>query len=212
MKQKPLTVNHSILLVFLFQLSIFLFACKTFSTETPFLSALPAEIPGNAETYLARGDFYADAQHWQEAIIQYDLALSLAPDFAEAYNNRGYAYYWSGDAAHAIADYTRAIELRPNYPYAYNNRGAAYLASGHPEQAISDFDQAIRLQPDFPQAYTNRGNTYLRLGRLGMAMADFRRAASNPLGSILYCVVMLVIVFLIGLVLRRLFFLIRRVQ
>jgi tetratricopeptide (TPR) repeat protein len=132
-----------------------------------------------ANEYLMRGDTFSATQDYSHAILDYDQAIRLNPNFAEAYNNRGYANYWSGNYDQAIADYSRAIELRPAYAYAYSNRGAAYMASGHSSQAISDFDRALALQPDFPQAYINRGNANLRLGHLGLAFADFRRGGAN---------------------------------
>ena len=137
-----------------------------------------------AQEYLIRGDSFSATKDYAHAILDYDQAIRLHPEYAEAYNNRGYAYYWNGNATHAIADYNRAIELRPNYAYAYNNRGAAYMASGHPDQAISDFDHALQLQPDFPQAYINRGNAYLRLGHFGLAFADFLQGGANPVRTI----------------------------
>jgi Tfp pilus assembly protein PilF len=153
-----------------------------------------------AKEYLIRGDRLSAAKDYGHAILDYDQAIRLNPEYAEAYNNRGYAYYWNDDATHAIADYSLAIELRPNYPYAYNNRGAAYMASGHPDQAISDFDDALQLQPDFPQAYINRGNAYLRLGRFDLAFADFRQGGANPVRTMALLCVTLIITILSGAV------------
>jgi tetratricopeptide (TPR) repeat protein len=162
---------------------VFLIACSSRASILP-RSTLTTDSLDTAQAYLLRGDHYSEIQEYDHAILDYDQAVRLNPEYAEAYNNRGYVYYWKGDAAHAIADYNQAIELRPNYAYAYNNRGAAYMASGHPQQDILDFCQAIQLQPDFPQAYTNRGNAYLRTGQLNLAIADFRQAGQNPVGSL----------------------------
>ena len=129
-------------------------ACGVHDLVTPQTSAsVSTNSLQTASEYLSRGDSFAATKDYSHAILLYDQAIRLDPEYAEAYNNRGYAYYWSGDSAQAIAEYSRAIELRSNYAYAYNNRGAAYMASGHPRQAISDFDRALALQPDFPQAY-----------------------------------------------------------
>jgi tetratricopeptide (TPR) repeat protein len=152
-------------------------------TPQPFASVSTNSFE-TAKEYLIRGDNFSAIKDYGHAILDYDQAIHLRPEYAEAYNNRGYAYYWKGDATQAIADYSRAIELRPNYAYAYNNRGAAYMASGHPDQAISDFNHALELQPDFPQAYINRGNAYLRLGHFGLALADFRQGGANPVRTI----------------------------
>ena len=163
-----------------------------------------------AKKYLIRGDNFSAIKDYDHAILDYDQAIHLRPEYAEAYNNRGYAYYWKGDATQAIADYSRAIELRPNYAYAYNNRGAAYMASGHPDQAISDFNHALELQHDFPQAFINRGNAYLRRGRFGLAFADFRQGGANPVRIIaLLCgipaITILLGAFMMNVIRQRLF-------
>jgi tetratricopeptide (TPR) repeat protein len=150
-------------------------------TPEPYVSTNSFE---TAKEYLISGDSFSVTKDYAHAILDYDQAIRLNPEYAEAYNNRGYAHFWNGNATHALADYSRAIELRPNYANAYNNRGVAYMASGHSDQAISDFDYALELQPDFPQAYINRGNAYLRLGRFGLAFADFRQGGANPVRTI----------------------------
>jgi len=172
------------------------------SSPTPVVSQPPL---ADAEAYLLRGDNFAEIQDYAHAILDYDRAILLQPDYAEAYNNRGYAYYWNGDATQAVAEYSRAIELRPAYAYAYNNRGAAYMASGNPDQAILDFTRAIQLRPDFPQAYTNRGNAYLRTGHFALAMADFSQAGQNPVGGFaVLCAISILMVLLVAIVAYRL--------
>jgi tetratricopeptide (TPR) repeat protein len=91
----------------------FLSAC---SSQVPTVSQPSVAIGSleTAEAYLMRGDDFSEIQEYDRAILDYDQAIRLKPDYAEAHNNRGYAYYWKGDATHAIADYSQAIELRPN--------------------------------------------------------------------------------------------------
>ena len=182
--------------------------------QTPVTSQPSPSVSTNsfetAKEYLVHGDNFSATKDYDHAILDYDQAIHLSPDYAEAYNNRGYAYYWKGDANRAIADYSRAIELRPNYAYAYNNRGVAYMASGHSDEAISDFNRALELQHDFPQAFINRGNAYLRLGRFGLAFADFRQGGANPVRMIaLLCgipiMTILLGVLLMNVVWQRLF-------
>jgi tetratricopeptide (TPR) repeat protein len=135
----------------------------------------------DAEAYLKRGEAFARAHHYDQAIADYNMAIRLKPDYAEAYNDRGHAYHWQGgNGDRALADFTRAIELRPNYPTAYNNRGVVYMAGGHAERGIPDFDRALELNPTFRNAYVNRGNARLRLLRIGAALDDFHRAGMYP--------------------------------
>lgn len=135
----------------------------------------------DAEAYLKRGEAFAGAHKYDQAIADYDMAIRLRPDYAEAYNDRGHAYHWKGgNGDRAIADFTRAIELRPDYPTAYNNRGVVYMAGGHAVRGIPDFDRALELSPTFRNAYVNRGNARLRLWRVGPALDDFHRAGMYP--------------------------------
>lgn len=53
---------------------------------------------------------------YQKAIVDYDEAIRLKPEFPEAYNNRGVAKRDLGQYQEAIADYDKAIELKPEFP------------------------------------------------------------------------------------------------
>jgi tetratricopeptide (TPR) repeat protein len=137
--------------------------------------------PADAEFYLKRGEAYAGAHRYDQAIADYNMAIRVRPDYAEAYNDRGHAYHWKGgNRDRAIADLTKAMELRPNYPRAYNNRGVVYMAGGDAAKAIPEFDRALELDPTFRNAYVNRGNARLRLLRVSAALDDFHRAGMYP--------------------------------
>ena len=114
---------------------------------------------------------------YEEAIVDYDEAVRLRPDYAEAHNNRGNVHHALGRYEEAIADYDEAIRLQPDDATAYNNRGKAHANLGWYEEAITDYDEAIRLQPDYATAYYNRGNAHADLGRHEKAITDLETAA-----------------------------------
>ena len=62
----------------------FLLACGSPSTPIPG----PLE---TAQAYLKRGDAYSEIQDYDDAIMDYNQAIHLKPEYVEAYNNRGYA-------------------------------------------------------------------------------------------------------------------------
>jgi tetratricopeptide (TPR) repeat protein/formylglycine-generating enzyme required for sulfatase activity len=110
---------------------------------------------GNA--WRARGVCY-------QAIVYYNRAIGLDPDYAPAYYNRGLA--WLAEDAHdqAIEDFSRAIELKPTYVAAYLKRGQAarygsdIFWSG---DALEDFKRVLELRPDSSEAYHGLGWCYL---------------------------------------------------
>jgi len=94
-----------------------------------------------------QGVVYNNEAEYDKAIVAFNKAIELDPDFAPAYNNRGWAYIELGKYGQAIDDCGKAIELDPRLALAYSNRGLAYIELGQYEKAITDFDKAIELDP-----------------------------------------------------------------
>ena len=129
-----------------------------------------------ALSYFHRGNAYRKQGDYALAIVDYDKAIQLRPNFSEAYNNRGAVYGEQGDHARTIADYDKAIELQEDNAEAYNNRGIAYSKQGDYVRAIADYDKAIELQEDNTEAYNNRGIAYREQGDYVRAIADYDKA------------------------------------
>src|SRR5258708_5872736 len=101
----------------------------------------------SAEAYIDRGDTFADAGDFDNAIADYTEALRLNPQNTDAFNNRGLVYVDKGDLDNAIADYSEAIRLEPTFDIAYSNRGIAYRENSDFDNAMADFAEALRLNP-----------------------------------------------------------------
>jgi tetratricopeptide (TPR) repeat protein/S1-C subfamily serine protease len=114
----------------------------------------------------------------REAILDYDLAISINPNFEPAYNNRGNAKSKSGNNRGAILDYDRIILINPNNDSAYNNRGLAKSKLGDKTGAILDYDRAISINSSNDSAYNNRGFLKSELGDGKGAILDFNQAIS----------------------------------
>jgi len=61
----------------------------------------------------------------EAAIVSYQQALKIKPDYAEAYNNMGVALQDKGDLKAAINSYQQALKIKPDYAEAYSNMGIA---------------------------------------------------------------------------------------
>ena len=127
----------------------------------------------SAGIYFRQGYMMYELKRYQEAIVAYNKAIQLKPDFATAYNNRGIAKSDLGQLSAAISDYDKAIQLKPDYATAYYNRGNAKSALGEHFAAISDYDKAIQLKPDYATAYNNRGIAKSNLGEHSAAISDY---------------------------------------
>ena len=62
------------------------------------------------------------------AIVDYNEAIRLSPNYLVAIYNRGLAYLKKGDNDRAIADFNEAVRRSPMYAQAFCARGKAKLA------------------------------------------------------------------------------------
>jgi tetratricopeptide (TPR) repeat protein len=129
-----------------------------------------------ANTYSSRGVAYYHKGDYGQAIVSYDAAIRLNPEFTFAYNNRGVAHYRNAAYDLAVRDYDEAIRLDPGYADAYHNRGLAQYYKGDYDQAIRDYDGATRLNPDFAFAYYSRGIARYHKGDYDQAVRDYDAA------------------------------------
>ena len=130
----------------------------------------------SAETYYNWGNIMHSLELYNEAIVEYNKAINLKPNYVRAYNNRGFMLNKLERYEEAIEDFDEAIRLKPDFAIAYSNRG---IAKKHLEQyvaAIADFDEAIRLKPDLAAAYSNRAAVKGDLGQHLAAIADYDTA------------------------------------
>jgi len=138
--------------------------------------------PKNPLGYYNRGRSYLEAEDYDRAIADFDLAILLDPNNAAAYNNRGIAYYYKGDLPSAIANCDQSIRLNRNFSAAYINRATAFHTNGEFDHAITDYTHYIRLNPRDAHAYYDRAraltdrNEHNKKNDLDLAIADFRKA------------------------------------
>ena len=144
------------------------------------------EWPDEFAGYAVSGDANYSLGRYEEAITDYDKAISLKPDDAAAYGNRGFAKDELGRYEEAITDYDKAISLKSDDATAYYNRGSAKSELGRHEEAITDYDKAISLKSDYATAYNNRGSTKLKLGHYEEAITDYDRAIELEPDNVIY--------------------------
>lgn len=110
--------------------------------------------------YFTRGKF-------EQAVKEYDEAISAYPALAPAHNNRGSALFALGRFEDAAASFRRAVELEPNYGQARFNLALAYIKLGREREAGDALNAATR-------AYLASGDAHLKAGELKEAEEDFR--------------------------------------
>lgn len=111
-----------------------------------------------------------------EALVHYDQALAIRPDYSEAHDNVGVILENRGDLNQALERFRLAVRFNPANAYAHNNLGHVLSAQGDLDGAAAHFAEATRLKPDFAMAHANLGVTRSLRGDHRAALASFRRA------------------------------------
>jgi tetratricopeptide (TPR) repeat protein len=134
-------------------------------------------ISPNDKAYFYKGRALIGLYKFEEAAVEFTMAIELNPDFYYAYNNRGNVFFQLGNYQAAINDFNAVIDINPDYVFAYNNRGNAYFKLENFEDALADYGVAINLRPDYGFAYLNRGITHEILGNMEAACNDWSKAS-----------------------------------
>jgi tetratricopeptide (TPR) repeat protein/V8-like Glu-specific endopeptidase len=144
-----------------------------------------------ADDYFVSAYQKKDQGNYQGALIDYNQAIAINPNYARAYIGCGILKDEKlNDPQGALADYNRAIILAPNYADIYLVRGFLKVVKfNDPQGALADYNQAIVINPNYALAYLSRGllkNLYLINDPQGV-LADYNRAiALNPNNAVAY--------------------------
>ncbi len=133
------------------------------------------------EALVNLGNLLARQQRHGEALLFYDQALAMRPEFLEGWFNRGNLMLELRRPDDALASYDRVLALRRDLASVWNNRGTALRSLQRLDQALASFQQAAALDPAHLNAITNQGIVLWDLKRFAeaLAMAD-QVLARNP--------------------------------
>ncbi|MGA3008002.1 MAG: tetratricopeptide repeat protein, partial [Opitutaceae bacterium] len=157
---------------------------KVYRDEEALWSDTVAKCPGNARAFYNLGCALGERQdRLPEAIVAYETALRIDPNYALAHNNLGNALAQSGRLSDAIVQFVAALRIDPDCADAHTNFGN--VLSSMPERlpdAIAQYEEALRIKPDFAEAHCNLGTALLSVpGRLSDARVEFETALRiNP--------------------------------
>jgi tetratricopeptide (TPR) repeat protein len=90
-----------------------------------------------------------------EAMVHYEEAIRLQPNYADAYYNRGNVLFAKGRTDEAIADLEKTLQIQPNDADAHTGLGNALLRKGSLHEAIAQYEKALALAPEDPHSRNN---------------------------------------------------------
>lgn len=108
-----------------------------------------SEIPKShtALAYYKIGRLYLKKDLYDEAIMNFEQAVKLNPDFYEVYNDLGIAYGKKGLIDKAINEFQVSLKINPDYAVAHYNMGITFEGIGFYKKALSEYQIALELDP-----------------------------------------------------------------
>jgi tetratricopeptide (TPR) repeat protein len=111
-----------------------------------------------------------------EAIVEYQKALEIAPDYLVAHYNLGNALLQKGQVDEAIVQYQKALKIAPDFTEVHINLGNALLKKGQMDEAIIQYQSFLEINPNNALAHSNLGVALFQKGQVDEAIAQFQAA------------------------------------
>jgi tetratricopeptide (TPR) repeat protein len=136
---------------------------------------------GDAAGLFGQGNALMDTKNYTEAIVVYDKAISLEPDYFEAWNGKADALNRVRQFTEALAASDRVISLNPDYVQGWINRGYILYNLGRYDEELKAYETAITLDPSNAEAWFNKGYSLAGMKRYDEAIAAFDKVQElNP--------------------------------
>jgi tetratricopeptide (TPR) repeat protein len=108
-----------------------------------------------SQAYFSLGNVYLQKGNLDQALVEYDSALTLNPNVNRAHLNRGIVFFRKGEYDKAEGEFLAELKQNPDEDKAYNNLSAIYREKGLYDQAEEMAKKALQLRSYYPEAYMN---------------------------------------------------------
>lgn len=120
-----------------------------------------------------RSEAYKD-----EALIYFDRAISIYPDYLDAWNNKGSLHIFAKEYSLAEKSFLKVIEIQPLYGKAYFNMAVVYQETEKHALAAEYFQKAINHNISNADAYYGLGYNLGFINDMNSAKTAFEKTIS----------------------------------
>jgi tetratricopeptide (TPR) repeat protein len=117
-------------------------------------------------------------QKLDEALLMFNKAFKINPDYADAYYNIGNIFQTENKLSESIKFYNKAISLDSRNSNAFFKKGVALFKQGKLDQSIEAYKTCISLTPNYAQAYNNMGICLFNQNKLKEAIISYNKSLS----------------------------------
>jgi serine protease Do len=132
-----------------------------------------------AQNLYSQGLARLSVDDYAKALIFFERAVEIDPDYAEAWYQAGFCYGVLGKHQEALKASRRAASLRPDWVEPWLNIGTSNFALGQYKEAAEAYKQATKLDPSNPDAYYALGMSLNKLKRTEEEILAYKRAIAQ---------------------------------
>jgi len=103
-----------------------------------------------AEEYKSKGNAAFKEQNWDEAIKNYNKAITLDPSQASFYSNRAACWSSKGNHDSALSDSKRCLDADPDFVKGYSRKGKALFDMSRLDEAEAAYKDGIEKDANNP--------------------------------------------------------------
>jgi tetratricopeptide (TPR) repeat protein len=140
-------------------------------------------MPDVAQSYCGLGKAYASMGNKEEALRNFEKAISANPAWGETYEQIGLLKMQAGQNKDAEGFLVKATQVWPDFATPYRALAMIYLSEGRVGEARRAIDMALKLAPFLEDAHNVLGSVQMKEGRLEEAILSFRRELEVNPGS-----------------------------
>lgn len=137
--------------------------------------------PYNGRARFNLGRILSKNGRFDEAIKEFQIALTWNPSDVDILSNLGFAYHQEGRLDEAVQSYLTAIKLDSNSANIYRTLGNVYMDQNQFAKAAEVFKVALRRNPNDQSSHFNLGLAYHKQGLFDEAKQEYLIASKlNP--------------------------------
>ncbi len=152
----------------------------------PIVLAFPGTLDG-VQTAIERGKAHLSSGEFDQAALEFNRAIRLAPESADGFLLRGQVFEQQGEDDRALEDYSTAVQLDVSQLLSFAQRLLAFAARRDFASAVADADQSLLLNQRLCRSCFLRSAISSRRGEWAKAVADFNQILQlEPTNSVAY--------------------------
>ncbi|ODS41146.1 MAG: hypothetical protein A7315_02175 [Candidatus Altiarchaeales archaeon WOR_SM1_79] len=117
------------------------------------LKQLAKKYPKEKQVHIELAASYSGRELYHQAILEFESAIELDPNYGHAYNILAFTYIKMGEYEKAIDSFKKYATLSPGDANPFDSMGELYLRTGKLDEAMAKYKEAVEVKYDYFYAY-----------------------------------------------------------